>query len=1145
MENRHHTVWARQLGKKNESGEKESFYTDIVREDLVNLIHCTPKIALDIGCNTGGTFLCLKKRFPHCKTIGVELNQHAAQIAKTRLDVVLTGNLENIDFAQNGINPHSIDFLLLADVLEHLSDPWHALLHLKKWLSPVAEILISIPNIRYLPLMDDLANGYFRYADFGVLDITHLRFFTRQELRKMLNETGYTVEELIPAFDSKLLPLFEEYKKQLPCTVKTAKMSLHNVDLEELTELFSGQFIVRARPWESHPLIDYKDFPSMSCGFWQGEPSLFEDYLTFQKTPAHEKKAYPPPANPPLCAVFINALEEGEAALSRTLESLTEQIENNFLIFIVGKKAPQIPLGLHARALFFESPRFCASVEKIRKHPQNTALFSIFLNAGDVLMPEALALLNDFQKKEAFTVAFCDEAYTNPQNEIVHFSLKPEFSLDYFLSSPNALGQGIFWKNTLLNRLPFEGRIPTLLKCLKENEKFCHLPAILFSGKKREEKIPRSFLTQFAQEKNCTFQEGFLPHTFFLYPKLKKKFSVAWITPMPQTLEECRRVFENSFLPTSQSPNLEVVLLGVVDQLEESAWRYLEGIGDMHLPNVHFLVQTENFLKTAHQLIVDCNADFILLLDSACRLTSPVFLEKWLSLAQDEAIATVAPNLILADGSLLGNAMVLGVKGIAAGLGFGLKERENGAPLLENRHQVPQNPSAVNGMAQIFRREVYLKNPWNTDLSLNAAAVDWCLKQSPLRILWRPDLRLIVENPKKHLISDEESDFLIQTHEKKIAQDPFYSRHLSYREAFYLNEDSERQRVRLSSKNHLPRVLAMPGDKMGCGFIRVIDPILSATRQFLVDGELPQTVFKAKGGMLPVFLPNPLEMLAKEVRALFVQRIRDTWQEWVNLKQIKKISPQTRLVYDLDDLFTHVPQGSPHKKEIPPNLKEEMKRILEVCDCLTVSTLPLKKAYQNWCKEVRVIPNRLSQKRWENLNFPSKPQNGKLRVGYSGSLSHSVDLPLIEKLVQQTAHTVNWIFMGVVPEKLRPFLAEYHPFVPTGKYPQSLANLNLDVALAPLKPHSFNAAKSNLKILEYGILGYAVIATDFGPYQEDPNHFPITRVENSFDSWLGALEKFIHNRDAVKEEGEALKNAVLRFGFLENHLNDWLSAWLG
>jgi hypothetical protein len=75
--------------------------------------------------------------------------------------------------------------------------------------------------------------------------------------------------------------------------------------------------------------------------------------------------------------------------------------------------------------------------------------------------------------------------------------------------------------------------------------------------------------------------------------------------------------------------------------------------------------------------------------------------------------------------------------------------------------------------------------------------------------------------------------------------------------------------------------------------------------------------------------------------------------------------------------------------------------------------------------------------------------------------------------------------LGMCPDKLRPYVHEFHSGVPIEEYPRKLASLNLDLALAPLEENAFNECKSNLRLLEYGACGFPVIATDIVCYQND------------------------------------------------------------
>jgi glycosyltransferase involved in cell wall biosynthesis len=161
-------------------------------------------------------------------------------------------------------------------------------------------------------------------------------------------------------------------------------------------------------------------------------------------------------------------------------------------------------------------------------------------------------------------------------------------------------------------------------------------------------------------------------------------------------------------------------------------------------------------------------------------------------------------------------------------------------------------------------------------------------------------------------------------------------------------------------------------------------------------------------------------------------------------------------------------------------------------------------------------------------------------VGWAGGISHSGDLEVIADVVKELAGEVDWVFLGMCPDALRPFIAEFHPGVPMDRYPAKLASLGLDLALAPLEFNPFNEAKSNLKLLEYGVLGYPVICTDIVPYQCG---LPVTRVKNRYRDWVSAIREHLADPDASKTKGAALRNAVLEDWTIERHMARWLAGW--
>jgi SAM-dependent methyltransferase len=173
---------------------KEEDYFRQVRTDILNLLPSSLDRVLEIGCGGGYTLEYLQKT-GHCRwTCGVELFPAAARVARQRVDQVYEGNIEQMELP---LRPASIDAILCLDVLEHLIDPWSVILKLHRLLKSGGVIVASIPNVRHfrvvLPL---LFSGRWDYTSSGLLDKTHLRFFTRKSAVALLESSGLVVDKI-------------------------------------------------------------------------------------------------------------------------------------------------------------------------------------------------------------------------------------------------------------------------------------------------------------------------------------------------------------------------------------------------------------------------------------------------------------------------------------------------------------------------------------------------------------------------------------------------------------------------------------------------------------------------------------------------------------------------------------------------------------------------------------------------------------------------------------------------------------------------------------------------------------------------------------------------------------------------------------
>jgi 2-polyprenyl-3-methyl-5-hydroxy-6-metoxy-1,4-benzoquinol methylase len=168
-----------------------AYYGDL-RSEIVAMIPGNCTSVLDVGCGYGVLGKYLKAQGV-ANVCGIEVVPAAAAEAEKVLDTVVSGNVETMDLP---FTAGQFDCIVCADVLEHLVDPWRMLTRLKRLLKPDGCIVASIPNIGYHRVIRGLLKGQWRYAKSGVLDQTHLRFFTLEGIQSMFADNEMRIETM-------------------------------------------------------------------------------------------------------------------------------------------------------------------------------------------------------------------------------------------------------------------------------------------------------------------------------------------------------------------------------------------------------------------------------------------------------------------------------------------------------------------------------------------------------------------------------------------------------------------------------------------------------------------------------------------------------------------------------------------------------------------------------------------------------------------------------------------------------------------------------------------------------------------------------------------------------------------------------------
>ena len=146
---------------------------------------------LEFGCATGYMSRVLKERLG-CPVTGIELSPEAAALAQGRCDRVVAGDAETLD-VECVFGDERFDAIIFADVLEHLREPGIVLQRVRALLAEGGAVVASIPNVAHGSVRLALLGGEFRYRDAGLLDRTHLRFFTRETVQDLFEGSGYAI----------------------------------------------------------------------------------------------------------------------------------------------------------------------------------------------------------------------------------------------------------------------------------------------------------------------------------------------------------------------------------------------------------------------------------------------------------------------------------------------------------------------------------------------------------------------------------------------------------------------------------------------------------------------------------------------------------------------------------------------------------------------------------------------------------------------------------------------------------------------------------------------------------------------------------------------------------------------------------------
>ncbi|WP_081687029.1 WavE lipopolysaccharide synthesis family protein [Chitinilyticum litopenaei] len=612
------------------------------------------------------------------------------------------------------------------------------------------------------------------------------------------------------------------------------------------------------------------------------------------------------------------------------------------------------------------------------------------------------------------------------------------------------------------------------------------------------------------------------------------------IIPTRDGLADLKRCID-SLVSLTRYPNYKIHIIDNQSQQQEIL-AYFEDLKQRGMADIILYDAPFNFSAMHNEAIAQLDGEYVLLLNDDTQVLDPEWLDKMLGIAEETDAGVVGPMLVFENGKIQHAGIVLGIDHMPAEHVF-IDTRPEDTQLM-NRNKLLQQYSAVTGACMLLRRADYLAvGGMDAEvLTLTLQDVDLCLKirqQLGKRIIWTPSTRLLHDGSKTtHKLARRQPAAATKARNERIEleRNVFFTR---WREVIS-NDPAYNPNLTLASRTAAletdpaltghrcfrpaPLALACPADHFGCGEYRVKAPMRALMRQGMLDGSITERLY----GPSEIMRINPDSVIfqrqLEDHQLAAMQRYRDRTDAFI--------------IYELDDLITESWHPDFTKSDALERT-DKLKKALSIADRLIASTPLIAESYAEWAKETVIVPNFMPLDRWGMLR-PARRLGKKPRVGWAGGSTHGPDLAMIADVVKILHNEVEWVFLGTVPEAMRPYVHEYHQGVHISGYPAALAYLELDLALAPLTDNRFNRSRTSLRILEFGILGYPVIASDLPSYRG----FPIVNVGASVDDWVNAIREHIADRDELARRGDNLRQHIMENWILEKNLDVWRQAWL-
>jgi len=801
------------------------------------------------------------------------------------------------------------------------------------------------------------------------------------------------------------------------------------------------------------------------------------------------------------------------------------------------------------------------SKDNIKKHwtLKDDVEWVLTLEAGVRLAPNALVELAIAAKSyiHGFLI-YADEDILNPEGVQVFPNFKPAFNKE-LIRCTNYVGSSVLFKKNIWCEAHFPITAHEIYKYLISStlnnhaSNIYHVAGVLFHGtghvnaatENLEFEVARNTLMSHDHAKAVKPLDR-LGTWLVEYEKTQTR-NTTLVVPTGVQPGYMRQMLES--LQKYTCPNLaKILLVCKASDWEEVDFALRDIAMDTPIEIITYQDSEYNHSRALNLAIEKVDSEYVWVCDDDMEFIHPDTLGVLLSFAQQDDVGCVEPRLMSTQGTearLASGPMVLGVQGACAAYTGEMQLPEESGYF--SRLQLTQDVSTVSGHCFAFKKSLWqlLVGFDEQEFSLRFSVLDFCIRlnQQGYRHVWAPlanalhqggrslqkrlgDFEFKVAFAQKEVA---EKTKLLERWGQQLANDRFYNRNLSLVKPYDVESNIVIDWVP-NRKDRL-RVLASPLTS-GAGQYRVVEPLEMLQDQSLVQSSVILPMVNKQTRVL-----QPVELIRANPDTLILQHSVDDVQLSL-IEQYKIALPKVNVVQMVDDLMGYVPEKHPSRRFQSREGHLRMSEAIKKSDSMIVTTEPLKLHYEKYLSNVKIIPNCLA-KHWFELEV-KKTKREKLRVGWIGAGQHQGDLEIINEVVKALADKVDWVFMGMHTAEVGVHIKEFHPFVSISEYPNKMASLDLDIAVAPLEDNFFNSCKSNLRLLEYGAMSWPVVCSDVFPYQT--NNPPVIRVKDSVADWLDALNKLIDDESERSRLGQALNKWVVNNYTLSNWAPEWFDA---